>query len=655
MAVRLNGPYPTQNTSGLLGRSFPSNFSPVTGPWVRNPSWPACEANFGDNKIVGLYAVYPGDGVGNGGNFFAVTISGDYTIDYGDGTVTNYTGGTTAYYEFNYTDADLAGTDAPVTFTASTDTVNRTAHGYTNGMTVRFYGIVSTTGINENVPYFVVNATANTFQVSATLGGSAIDLVNDGSAKLLPYKIATITITPQVGQNLTDVNFFVKHNQTNLQDGYSTGWLDLAIAGASITTLTIGSSLATVRHFNLERVRLNQLGNITSFINLFRNLRTLRSVSISDTITTVTSTNGMFVTCFSLTSVPLFDTSSVTDMTFMFNSCLSLKTVSPFNTASVINMGGMFANCSSLEAVPLLNTSSVTSMSSMFTSCVKLPSVPLFNTSLVTNMSSMFSGCFSLVSVPLFNTPLVTTTSSMFNNCYSLVSVPLFNTASVTQMNLMFNGCVSLESVPLFNTASAINMTSMFAGCSTLKSVPLFNTSSVTNMSFMFQNCGSLKTVPQFNTASVTDMSVMFNNCSSLESVPLFNTASVTQMPNMFNGCSKLTSIPLFNTSAVTGIGGMFNGCNTLTSVPALVTTAVTSSGNFGSMFTGCPSLARIQAKNFRFSFSVANCKLSSTALNEIYTNLPTVTGQTITVSGNYGTAGDDPTIATAKGWTVTG
>jgi hypothetical protein len=65
--------------------------------------------------------------------------------------------------------------------------------------------------------------------------------------------------------------------------------------------------------------------------------------------------------------------------------------------------------------------------------------------------------------------------------------------------------------------------------------------------------------------------------------------------------------------------------------------------------------LTRIQAKDFKFTFSVASCNLSSSALNEIYTNLPTVSGQTITVSGNYGTAGDDPTIATAKGWTVSG
>lgn len=55
------------------------------------------------------------------------------------------------------------------------------------------------------------------------------------------------------------------------------------------------------------------------------------------------------------------------------------------------------------------------------------------------------------------------------------------------------------------------------------------------------------------------------------------------------------------------------------------------------------------------YSISYAGCALSAAALNEIYTNLGTVTGQTITVTGNYGISGDDPTIATAKGWTVTG
>jgi surface protein len=556
--------------------------SPAPAAWVRNPSWPACEADAGDNKIVGLYAVWPGDGVGTGGNFFSVSISGAYTIDFGDGTTTNYSAGV-SHYEFDYNNTNLAGTDAPVTFTASTDTVNRTAHGYSNGMIVRFYGIVTTTGLDQGQAYYVINATANTFQVSLTEGGSAVVLTNNGSAALLPYKIATVTITPQAANNLTSVNFFVKHDQSGLVNGYSTGWLDIAIAAPSCTALTIGSSSTSVRHAHLERVRLNQLGGITSFSSLFRSCRTLQNVEIADTITSVTTLLSMFDNCFSLTSVPLFNTASVT------------------------------------------------------------------------NMSSMFSNCFSLTSVPLFNTASVTSMSSMFSICFSLTSVPLFNTASVTNMSSMFSSCNSLTSVPLFNTASVTNMSSMFSSCNSLTSVPLFNTASVTSMSSMFSSCFSLTSVPLFNTASVTSMSSMFNGCNSLTSVPLFNTASVTSMSSMFNGCNSLTSVPLFNTASVTSMSSMFNGCNSLTSVPALVTTTVTSSTNFNSMFSNCNSLARIEAKNFRFTFSVANCKLSSAALNEIYTNLPTVTGQTITVSGNYGTAGDDPTIATAKGWTVTG
>lgn len=79
------------------------------------------------------------------------------------------------------------------------------------------------------------------------------------------------------------------------------------------------------------------------------------------------------------------------------------------------------------------------------------------------------------------------------------------------------------------------------------------------------------------------------------------------------------------------------------------------TSGNFNAFVGDCQSIARIQATGQRFTFSVGFCKLSAVALNEIFTGLPTVTGQTITVTGNYGITegGYDSTIATAKGWSV--
>jgi len=228
--------------------------------------------------------------------------------------------------------------------------------------------------------------------------------------------------------------------------------------------------------------------------------------------------------------------------------------------------------------------------------------------------------------------------SNLMRNLYALQSVTLFDTSSVANMSNMFNNCSSLQSVPLFNTASVTNMSGMFQTCPSLRSVPLFNTASVTEMGSIFSGCSSLQSVPLFNTASVTNMGSMFQNCFALQSVPLFNTASVTNMASMLRVCSSLQSVPLFNTASVTNMSSMFQTCPSLQAVPALNTTAVTSTTNLGSMFQNCNSLSRIQAKDFRFTFSVASCKLSATALEEIYANLPRVTtSQTITVTGNWG------------------
>lgn len=171
-----------------------------------------------------------------------------------------------------------------------------------------------------------------------------------------------------------------------------------------------------------------------------------------------------------LTSVPVFDTSSVTDMSYMLCECASLSSVQLFDTSSVTNMSNMFQNCTSLTTVPLFNTSSVTNMYGMFQNCTSLTTIPLFNTSSVTSMYSMFSNCTSLTTVPLFNTSSVTSMVSMFGNCTALTAVPLFNTSNVTNMSNMFGSCTSLTTVPLLNTGKVTNMSSMFIRCYNVES-----------------------------------------------------------------------------------------------------------------------------------------------------------------------------------------
>ena len=105
-------------------------------------------------------------------------------------------------------------------------------------------------------------------------------------------------------------------------------------------------------------------------------------------------------------------------------------------------------------------------------------------------------------------------------------------------------------------------------------------------------------------------------------------------------------------TNTVTSASQMFYGCSSLQSV-TLDTGAMT---NTYQMFYGCPSLQSVVLTGLTRGVSVANASLSSTALDALYTSLGTAAGsQTITVSGNYGTTGDDPSIATSKGWTVSG
>jgi hypothetical protein len=155
-------------------------------------------------------------------------------------------------------------------------------------------------------------------------------------------------------------------------------------------------------------------------------------------------------------------------------------------------------------------------------------------------------------------------------------------------------------------------------------------------------------------------MSSMFQNCSSLQTIPAFpgSVAAVTNMSSMFQSCSSLQTIPVFpgSVAAVTNMSSMFQGCTSLESIPPLDMSGISSAANAANFVANCSSLARAQLTGMRFSFSVASCKLSAAALNELFTGLPVVTGQTITVTGNYGIngAGYDPTIATAKGWTVT-
>jgi hypothetical protein len=63
----------------------------------------------------------------------------------------------------------------------TTDTITDVAHGLANDDWVEFNADTMPTGLSSYTIYWVVNAGTDTFQVSATQGGGAIDFTTDGT------------------------------------------------------------------------------------------------------------------------------------------------------------------------------------------------------------------------------------------------------------------------------------------------------------------------------------------------------------------------------------------------------------------------------------------------------------------------------------------
>jgi surface protein len=122
-----------------------------------------------------------------------VTLTGTTTVGSTTISMANTTG-IAVGMQITGTGSPLTSTRA-VTFTSNL--VNLATHGLSNGDEVSFATIATTTSIIINRIYYVVNATAGTFQLAATLGGPALTLTPNGSGTLR-YRTEVVSINPNV-------------------------------------------------------------------------------------------------------------------------------------------------------------------------------------------------------------------------------------------------------------------------------------------------------------------------------------------------------------------------------------------------------------------------------------------------------------------------
>jgi hypothetical protein len=187
--------------------------------------------------------------IDNGAGVYAVSpnISTDgYTLDISTGTVLRVSGlscgitrNTRARLEYAPTTAFVYGTTGVTTFSNSPGEViaTHTAHGLSEGDVVKFTGGTMPTGLVASTAYYVKWISVNTFKLSATEGGAAITVSDNGSGtitgkiwKAVSFWLSVGDSTFTTGAALTDpVPLLISNTVT-----------DIVIEPLSATSIRVG-------------------------------------------------------------------------------------------------------------------------------------------------------------------------------------------------------------------------------------------------------------------------------------------------------------------------------------------------------------------------------------------------------------------------------
>jgi hypothetical protein len=159
-----------------------------------------------------------------------------------------------------------------VSLTDTGDHVGHPAHGLANDTPIEFSKILTTTGILVNKVYYVVNATTDTFQVAATVGGAAIHLTKNGAGTLKQITNSLIAVAhglsngtpvtlPSIGTAtgiVVDTTYYVVNATTNkFQLAATSGGDPLTItAGGSGTVKLVGNIVVSTAHGMLNGAKV---------------------------------------------------------------------------------------------------------------------------------------------------------------------------------------------------------------------------------------------------------------------------------------------------------------------------------------------------------------------------------------------------------------
>lgn len=442
--------------------------------------------------------------------------------------------------------------------------------------------------------------------------------------------------------------------------------------------------------FNLRKVpRWNSVTNTNNNqpYNTFPSCFHIKRIPQPEVYTTfasnTTSLTSYVSTCYNLIEEPYIDLGQIESTSYtinaLFHATFNVAKSNYINTAFCANnMSSFYQQSHQRKFVPVLDISTATSLFYFMFYTTGMDYVRFYNSAnnQATTASGMFydGGIISIGELNLSNATTIDrmhynstltmeigdiTTSSALTNCRDAFrgimnsSINQFDTSNVTDMNYMFLNCHKLKEIPALDTSSVTQAISFAQGCYVLKTIGTANWPTLTDGRSMFYNTFALEEMPSFNFPEVTDCENLFRNNYILRAGNI-SVPKSTDIQYMFNNCKRLERLyinaPLATTGAYSLTDNQFGGWNFL----QLLRGDLSAMGDNQLVHVRSVHLKKLLVTHTN-SVDLRKLGLTGGALDEFYTYLPTVSGKTINITGTYGAGDDTPSIATAKGWTVTG
>jgi len=420
-----------------------------------------------------------------------------------------------------------------------------------------------------------------------------------GTESFRGYRQSIITITPN-GGNLTNVNISLKHNKAGLPN-YIPGWLDIKMSGSNITSMNICS--------------------FTIFQKLLESFNFIGSNAI-------TSWTYAFLNCSSLKRIVVY-TGLCTNMGYFFNGCTSLVNRPTLDFSSVTSVEGIYIGVGSMSGIIEINKPAITNYASAFQGMGNITKCIVVDASSCTNLfTSIFSSCTSLVEVEIGGADNITSFSSCFNACPNLSKV----TINIIPVSINFASCklsktaiTDILNVLKKNTAQTITITGNWGADTAVSKT----------------TCGTVAgsaVVTQSNTSSLAvGMLVLGTGISTAIAVSFQDSGDTVTLNAHGLVDGKIVSFP----SVVTTTGIAIN-------TPYFVVNSTTNTFQV-SLTLGGSAIALTANGTGTVAYG---SYIQSIITNTSFTlDKPASSTGTVTLTSRI----LDTSIATMKGWTVTG